>query len=236
MKIKIFLILLISFFFNSVFAENKESNIIESNKSSKDYYQSYKSIMFSTDNIKNITDTFPRFYYLLNNKENQNSEKVDAIKNIAIENEEAVKKKINLVNLEDTNIYIYLNSIMYISENAWSIWINENKITNSNNGDADIVVSKIRPNYVDIIWSFDLDQWDIVNPKKLIPESMYEIKNNIVSIFLTLSPNQAFIARENKILEGRPIFIRKNKQQQEQNVDKNTDNNKSKDAVEDLFF
>lgn len=235
MKIKIFLILLISFFFNSVFAESKESDITKNNKSSKDYYQSYKSIMFSTDNIKNITDTFPRFYYLLNNKDNKNSKKLSEVEKIVAENKEVVKKKINLVNLEDTNIYIYLNSIMYIADNAWSIWINESKITNSNNGDADIIVSEIRPNYVDIIWSFNLDQLDIVNPKKLIPESMYEIKNNIVSVFLTLSPNQTFIARENKILEGKPIFIRKNKQQ-EQNINNKTNNNKNQNAVENLFF
>ena len=235
MKIKIFLVLLIGFFFNSAFAVNEESNVSENNKSSKDYYQSYKSIMFSTDNIKNINDTFPRFYYLLNNRDNKNSEKLSEVEKIVAENKEVVKKKINLVNLEDTNIYIYLNSIMYIADNAWSIWINESKITNSNNGDADIVVSEIRPNYVDIIWSFNLDQWDIVNPKKLIPESMYEIKNNIVSVFLTLSPNQTFIARENKILEGKPIFVRKNKQQN-QDLNKKTDNNKNKDAVENLFF
>lgn len=235
MKIKIFLILLISFFFNSVFAESQENSAVENDKSSKDYYPTYKSIMFSKDNIKNITDTFPRFYYLLNNKDNKNDERLSEVEKIVIENQEVTKKKINLVNLEDTNIYIYLNSIMYIADNAWSIWVNENKITNSNNGDADIVVSEIRPNYVDLIWSFNLDHWDIVNPKKLIPENMYEIKDNMVNVFLTLSPNQAFVARENKILEGKPIFIRKNKPQ-EQNTDNKIDDNKNQNAFENLFF
>lgn len=235
MKIKIFLILLISFFFNSVFAESQENSAVENDKSSKDYYPTYKSIMFSKDNIKNITDTFPRFYYLLNNKDNKNDERLTEVEKIVIKNQEVTKKKINLVNLEDTNIYIYLNSIMYIADNAWSIWVNENKITNSNNGDADIVVSEIRPNYVDLIWSFNLDHWDIINPKKLIPENMYEIKDNMVNVFLTLSPNQAFVARENKILEGKPIFIRKNKPQ-EQNTNNKIDDNKNQNTFENLFF
>lgn len=235
MKIKIFLILLINFFFGSAFAESKENSIVENDKSSKDYYQNYKSIMFSNDNIKNITDTFPRFYYLLNNKENKNDERLTEVEKIVIENQEVTKKKINLVNLEDTNIYIYLNSIMYIADNAWSIWVNSSKITNSNNGEADIVVSEIRPNYVDLIWSFNLDHWDIVNPKKLIPENMYEIKDNMVNVFLTLSPNQAFVARENKILEGKPIFIRKNKPQ-EQNTNNKIDDNKNQNTFENLFF
>ena len=239
MKKNILLFLLVLFFFNDTIAEEiveqtNQQNQAQKNQSQTNYYQSYNSIMFSNENIKDISATFPRFYYLLNNKGKTASE--DEIKQ-ALDAENISKSRENLVNLEDTNIYIYLNSIMYISKNAWSVWINDSKITNENNENRDIIIKKITPNYINIVWSFDLNQWDIVNPNKIIPEDMYKIKDNIVSIFLRMSPNQTYIVRDNKIWEGRPEFLKKIKKEEKPVLKK--DNNKkenNKNIFENLFL
>lgn len=232
MRKNIFLILLAFFLCNNIIAEEDLNQSKAQNQTN--YYQSYNSIMFSNENIKDISATFPRFYYLLNNKGKIASE--DEIKQ-TLDTENISKSRENLVNLEDTNIYIYLNSIMYISKNAWSVWINDSKITNENNKNRDIIIKKITPNYINIVWSFDLNQWDIVNPNKIIPEDMYKIKDNIVSIFLRMSPNQTYIVRDNKILEGRPEFLKKIKKEEKTVLKK--DNNKkenNKNIFENLFL
>lgn len=232
MRKNIFLILLAFFLCNNIIAEEDLNQSKAQNQTN--YYQSYNSIMFSNENIKDISATFPRFYYLLNNKGKIASE--DEIKQ-TLDTENISKSRENLVNLEDTNIYIYLNSIMYISKNAWSVWINDSKITNENNKNRDIIIKKITPNYINIVWSFDLNQWDIVNPNKIIPEDMYKIKDNIVSIFLRMSPNQTYIVRDNKILEGRPEFLKKIKKEEKPVLKK--DNNKkenNKNIFENLFL
>ena len=232
MRKNIFLILLAFFLCNNIIAEEDLNQSKAQNQTN--YYQSYNSIMFSNENIKDISATFPRFYYLLNNKGKIASE--DEIKQ-TLDTENISKSRENLVNLEDTNIYIYLNSIMYISKNAWSVWINDSKITNENNKNRDIIIKKITPNYINIVWSFDLSQWDIVNPNKIIPEDMYKIKDNIVSIFLRMSPNQTYIVRDNKILEGRPEFLKKIKKEEKTVLKK--DNNKkenNKNIFENLFL
>ena len=150
MRKNIFLILLAFFLCNNIIAEEDLNQSKAQNQTN--YYQSYNSIMFSNENIKDISATFPRFYYLLNNKGKIASE--DEIKQ-TLDTENISKSRENLVNLEDTNIYIYLNSIMYISKNAWSVWINDSKITNENNKNRDIIIKKITPNYINIVWSFD---------------------------------------------------------------------------------
>ena len=229
MKKNIFLILLPFFFCNNVIAEETLNET--KNQNQINYYQSYNSIMFSNENIKDISNTFPRFYYLMNNKGKAGQEQTKNGANIDIK-----KRKENIVNLENTNIYIYLNSIMYISKNAWSVWINDTKITNENNSDRDIIITKITPSYVNIVWSFDLIQWDIVNPNKTIPEDMYEIRDNVVSLFLKISPNQTYIARENKMLEGRPLFAKKIKKEEKTSVKENSEKENSKNIFESLFL
>ena len=66
---------------------------------------------------------------------------------------------------------------------------------------------------------------------------MYKIKDNIVSIFLKISPNQTYIVRDNKILEGRPEFLKKIKKEEKPVLKK--DNNKkenNKNIFENLFL
>jgi len=167
------------------------------NNTSTNYYQIYNSIMFSPKDIEEISKTLPRFKYL-NEFKQGNDNSLDT----QILNQNTVKQK-SIFNFEQGSIYIYLNSIMYVSKNNWSIWISGNKITNLTNDNSEIKVIDIFPSLVKLAWTFDLNQWEVINPNKLIPESNYTINDDKVTLTFSLSPNQSFLPVLNQIIEGK---------------------------------
>ena len=131
-----------------------------------------------------------------------------------------------------TSFFIYLNSIMYISKNAWSIWINNNKITNLTNNNNDINVIDISPLYVTIAWKITPLQWESINANNKFSDDKYKIYDNYVELFIKLSPNQTYLPSKNQIIEGMPdINI------STQNASDDVQNtNISNEETEDLFF
>ncbi len=131
-----------------------------------------------------------------------------------------------------TSFFIYLNSIMYISKNAWSIWINNNKITNLTNNNNDINVIDISPLYVTIAWKITPLQWESINANNKFSEDKYKIYDNYVELFIKLSPNQTYLPSKNQIIEGMP-----NINTSPQNASDDVQNtNISNEETEDLFF
>ena len=131
-----------------------------------------------------------------------------------------------------TSFFIYLNSIMYISKNAWSIWINNNKITNLTNNNNDINVIDISPLYVTIAWKITPLQWESINTNNKISEGKYKIYDNYVELFIKLSPNQTYLPSKNQIIEGMPD-IDINTQNTSNNMQNSTVSN---EETENLFF
>lgn len=131
-----------------------------------------------------------------------------------------------------TSFFIYLNSIMYISKDAWSIWINNNKITNLTNDNNDINVIEISPLYVLIGWKITPLQWESINTNNKISEGKYKIYDNYVELFIRLSPNQTYLPSKNQIIEGMPD-IDISSQNTSDNMQNNTVLN---EETEDLFF
>lgn len=201
---KIFFAFLILILANKSFADTASvNNSINNNlptlqnKTTTNYYQIFSSVMFSKQDVEDISKTLPRFKYLNEfRQEDTNSDKSQITK------EGEIKQK-SVFNFDEGNIYIYLNSIMYVSKNDWSIWVSGNKITNLTNDNSEIKVLDIFPSLVKLAWTFDLNQWEVINPNKLIPESSYIIKDNAVTLTFSLSPNQSFLPVSNQIIEGK---------------------------------
>lgn len=201
---KIFFTFLILILANKSFADTNSVNNITSNttptlqnKTSINYYQIFSSIMFSTKDVEDISKTLPRFKYLNEYKqEENNSEKSPVLK-------AGETKQKSIFNFDAGSIYIYLNSIMYVSKDDWSVWVSGNKITNLTNGNSEIKVLDIFPSLAKLSWTFDLNQWEVINPNKLIPESNYSIKDNMVTLTFSLSPNQSFLPVTNQTIEGK---------------------------------
>lgn len=151
-----------------------------------------KSLMFSDTNISDIFKALMKFNIntLSPSQDRQDYSNLDG-------------GNTNPTFFDENNISIYLNSILYISKTHWSVWVNENKITNLNNGDGEISVITISPLYATFAWKMGTSRWKIINANGMIPESKYKINDDEVVLFFGLSPNQTYIPATNKIIEGK---------------------------------
>lgn len=176
--------------------ENSKKNSQKSdNLTIKKANRIYASLMFTEENIKDIFKALPTSSIgipdqfinspFANNGGNGGNNQVEG----------------NSV-FGDTSFSLYLNSIMYISPTNWAVWMNGNKITNLTNGSSDISVIAVSPLYVTFVWNITSTQWDVINEKKLIPETKYKQENGLVHLYFTLSPNQTYLPVLNKVLEG----------------------------------
>ncbi len=106
------------------------------------------------------------------------------------------------------NAFIYLASIIFQSSDQWSIWLNNNKITSSNNNIInEIFIKDVNINYVDILWKLSLSKWRILSgndDESSTPPNLNN--NNQVEIEFTLRPNQTFDLRREAIIEGKKKF------------------------------
>ena len=106
------------------------------------------------------------------------------------------------------NAFIYLASIIYRSDNDWTIWLNDSKYSsNSNNPIAEIYIKDITSNNVSILWKLSLSKWRILSGNDDDSDKPLNInENNQVEIEFTLMPNQTFSLKAESILEGRVKF------------------------------
>ena len=101
---------------------------------------------------------------------------------------------------------IYLKTIIFLSDNFWSIWINDKKITNKTNNDEnnEFVVLKINNNEAMILLRVSKTKWSYINSANKIKEYEYEINDdNQVEFIITLAPNQTFVASKNEVVDGK---------------------------------
>jgi hypothetical protein len=99
---------------------------------------------------------------------------------------------------------IFLNSIMYLSQDSWTIWINEKKISNYEKDSGDLKVLKITSDNVKFLWVVSKTKWDIMMPNFNFENSISKInENNEIETIFTLSPNQSFLPETGEIVEGK---------------------------------
>lgn len=114
--------------------------------------------------------------------------------------------------LPEKDSHVYLNSILYISEQDWLVWLNNEMLTPQTDH-AYLKLVKVDPDEVVIIWK-DMPL-DIVYPdwqKSFIPFGSKNFLTNAKNIVINtetqnvsfiLRPNQAFIAENMEVIEGR---------------------------------
>lgn len=181
----------------------------------------YTSLMFTEENIKDIFKALP----------NSSIGIPDQFINSPFANNGGNNQVEDNIVFDNTSFSLYLNSIMYISPTNWAVWMNGNKITNLTNGSSDISVVAVSPLYVTFVWNVTSTQWDIINEKKLVPETKYKQENGLVHLYFTLSPNQTYLPVLNKVLEGNLNRIIQTGQINTETEDKSLEN-----INESLFF
>jgi hypothetical protein len=107
---------------------------------------------------------------------------------------------------ENVKSYVFLSSIMYFSENQWSLWINDKKfLANSNSSENELYFKNIAQDRITIVWRLSISKWKILSGKKSEEYAPKINENNQVEVEFSLKPNQTFILGSNKVVDGRAV-------------------------------
>jgi hypothetical protein len=173
-------------------------------------YSDWKgSIMFSLDKIKALNDAISDF----------NLGKTSTVAPSAIlPNTNKIDSILDLATKNDVSPSFYLNSIIYVNEDNWKIWIDRKKIDSNKINELKFIIPEL--NLLNITNSVVTFSWrtqalDTLSPnwkKKLNfnkdDNSFYSdnedilIKNNGGNITFKLRPNQTFVLYNMEIKEG----------------------------------
>jgi hypothetical protein len=116
---------------------------------------------------------------------------------------------------ENTDSY-YLNSIMFVSKDSWTIWINGEKATDKDREVNNLKVLSVSQNRAIFSLDENLDKWKIISENNNIPKGKYRLEENKVVIYFVLNPHQTFLPMRYKVIEGR---VKKTAQRIEQTVE-----------------
>jgi hypothetical protein len=165
--------------------ENVISKINKPSNNRKTKYK-FKSLMFSNSEMANIKK-------ILNSKEKP-KEKEDKKEDKKIDNTREIR----------TFGKIYLSSILYLSKDAWSIWINNKKISSTNNSELnEIYINSVSPDKIGITWSLNPRKWRIISDLPQNTATPKLNKSGQVEIKFTLKSNQTYILKYDKVVNGK---------------------------------
>lgn len=157
------------------------------------YYTPFKSFMLSN----NVINTIQKALMLHNNRG-----KIDINKN-----EENLENSGEIATFNEEMKNIYLKAIMYISNNNWNVWINDVKISNTNNlkGDNEYIIKKININEAIINLNVSKTKWNYLNSSGAISNGEFSIdeEKNKVNYTIKLHPNQTFVFSKNTVIDGK---------------------------------
>ena len=109
---------------------------------------------------------------------------------------------------ENEKSYIYLGSLIYFTPSDWVIWLNDQKISTSNNDpQKEIYVTKVLSDRINVKWKMSLTKWKILSGKRDETQApRLDFNSNIVESEFELRPNQTFILGSNSVVEGKAVI------------------------------
>lgn len=206
----LYLYLILFFMINILFIYNIYAN--EVNKPNQD---SQINEILNTNNIDTVKDAISKINkpksaqkkykfqsLMFSEEELKNIQKVLKSKNVT--KKKKPQNKSNNIREIATFGKIYLSSILYLSEDKWSIWVNGNKLSSTNNIKSnDIYVKSVAPYEVNLIWSLSPIKWRIiselpVNAKVPAVNDFGQVEFNI-----KLKSNQTYILKHDRVVNGK---------------------------------
>ncbi|MDB2550243.1 hypothetical protein N9X24_00060 [Rickettsiales bacterium] len=161
------------------------SKINKPAKAKKKY--DFKSLMFSDSEISEVKK-------VLNSKKIAKKKKESKDGN----------KKVETMREITTFGKIYLSSILYLSKDTWSIWVNSNKISSRDNSESDeIYIKSVTPYKVELVWSFSPSKWRIISglPSNAVTPRLNSLGQ--IEINISLKSNQTYILKHDKVVNGK---------------------------------
>lgn len=109
---------------------------------------------------------------------------------------------------ENEKSYIYLGSLIYFTPSDWVIWLNDQKISTSNNDpQKEIYVTKVLSDRINVKWKMSLTKWKILSGKRDETQApRLDFNSNIVESEFELRPNQTYILGSNSVVEGKAVI------------------------------
>jgi hypothetical protein len=99
---------------------------------------------------------------------------------------------------------IFLNSILFLNKNNWTIWVNDKRMSSDDEGTNDLKVLSITNSKVKFLWKVSRTKWEIMMPNFNFEKSISKLtEDNSVETVFTLQTNQTFIPQTGDIIEGR---------------------------------
>jgi hypothetical protein len=103
--------------------------------------------------------------------------------------------------------YIYLASILYISQDAWAVWLNDKKVTSDNNSRKnDFYIMSINRGKVKVRWKLGITKWNILMGAGTNGQTPKTNADNEVENVFELQPNQTFSLKSGKVSEGKVVI------------------------------
>jgi len=106
--------------------------------------------------------------------------------------------------IDNRKSYIYLASILYYGQGNWALWINGEKFTSdSNSPENEIYVQSVTNDEISVLWTISASKWRILLGRKADEQESKINANNQVEAEFRLRPNQTYLLREDKVVEGK---------------------------------
>ena len=172
----------------------------------EEYYSAFKSFMFSKNVISTIQKALELHNTRTSNKSTKQQEKDAEEKENGAEEEEDTNKE-EEIKFEDNVSNVYLKAIAFISNNFWTVWINDKKISNVNNlsDDNEYVIKHVSTSEATVVLTVSKAKWNYINSNGTIGTDEYKINDskNKVEFEFTLHPNQTFVLSKNTVVDGK---------------------------------
>ncbi len=106
-------------------------------------------------------------------------------------------------NVTNRGSYIYLASIMYLSEEYWAVWINGEKITSeSNQPSNELYLQEVQKDKISVLWTISASKWKILMGRKSEEMAGKINSQNQVEAKFELKPNQTYLLIYDNVIEG----------------------------------
>ncbi len=208
---------------NMVVVEDKNAKVQQKNTQVEDLSDlllgknKVSSLMFDEEELSSLD----RAVFALENGELYNPENSDennlSDKNLSLEEKLKLERENKIKEKSENNekSYIYLASIMYLSKDDWSAWINNSKITSANNNRGnEFFIKKINGEQASIVWTLSPSKWRALTGKSAEAIESKVNEKNQVEVEFTLKINQTFILKLNYIAEGKNVSSAINKSEE----------------------
>lgn len=130
-------------------------------------------------------------------------------KNSAMSNEELEQSTINTDIMYDSYNYqtfiLYLKSILFLSKDKWSVWLNNKKITNADNKNKnEFFIKDIDDKKIVLQWNISEFKWGYVNKMNNISHQRFKkLENGSIELTLVLYSNQSYLPFVDQVVEGK---------------------------------